>query len=377
MGRQLWRELGYRAVGVDRRAHSGDPRCGPNPNGISADGTRVWIADYSDRSVGELSASTGALVQSLNYGFSAPVAISSDGSHVWVANRGNNSVAEMSASGGSPLDFISGPSYDFNAPDAVSTDGTHVWVANQYGNSVTEMSASTGALIQVIGGIISPDAVSSDGTHVWVAGGGGTYDDGSVTVGVHPERSSRPSQTPKAASLPATAPSSPRSRISSDGTHVWVAMAGGGGAYDPGSVTELSASTGAVIQNISAPTDCVYNCDFDEPNAISSDGTHVWITNGGNGYFTELSASTGAITQASFTPFGASGEAPDAVSSDGTHVWIAYTGLDVSELSASTGAPIQEYGGAGLNGSVAISSDGTNVWLANGQSDSVTGFPTG
>ena len=47
------------------------------------------------------------------------------------------------------------------------------------------------------------------------------------------------------------------------------------------SVTELDAATGALVQVISGPT---YGFDFGtdlagEPDAIDSDGTHVWVAN--------------------------------------------------------------------------------------------------
>ena len=57
----------------------------------------------------------------------------------------------------------------------------------------------------------------------------------------------------------------------------------------PGSVTQLDASTGAVVQTIGV--------DGFPPNSISSDGTHVWVTSSdyiGNSVM-ELDASTGAV----------------------------------------------------------------------------------
>ena len=44
--------------------------------------------------------------------------------------------------------------------------------------------------------------------------------------------------------------------------------------FDGNSVTELSASTGALVQVISGSS-----YGFDAPAAISSDGTHVWVAN--------------------------------------------------------------------------------------------------
>ena len=85
--------------------------------------------------------------------------------------------------------------------------------------------------------------------------------------------------------------------VSSDGSHVWVANAVGN------SVTELNASTGAHVQVLSAPS-----YGFNLPVAISCDGTHVWVVNdpslagkfttlgsSSGGTVTELNASTGAL----------------------------------------------------------------------------------
>ena len=55
--------------------------------------------------------------------------------------------------------------------------------------------------------------------------------------------------------------------MSSDGTHVWVANFGGN------SVTEINASTGAVVRTIAVGS---------RPDGVSSDGTHVWVANGGD-----------------------------------------------------------------------------------------------
>ena len=57
-------------------------------------------------------------------------------------------------------------------------------------------------------------------------------------------------------------------------------------------MTELNASTGALVQVISGS---MYG--FNSPRAISSDGTHVWVANRYGNSVTELSASTGALVQ--------------------------------------------------------------------------------
>jgi YVTN family beta-propeller protein len=145
--------------------------------------------------------------------------------------------------------------------------------------------------------------------------------------------------------------------VSSDGIHVWVANSG------DNTVTELDASTGAVVQTIGVGSG---------PEGISSDNADVWVANYGSGNgntVTELDASTGAVVQT----IGVGNFPPNSISSDGTHVWVAsfdYIGSSLTELGASTGAVIGTIGvGKSPDG---VSSDGTHVWVANGGDDTVT-----
>ena len=111
------------------------------------------------------------------------------------------------------------------------------------------------------------------------------------------------------------------------------------------SVTELSASTGALVRVFSASS-----YGFSGPRAVSSDGTHVWVANDLDSV-TELSASTGALVQVISTPSDGF-HGPAAVSSDGTHVWVVNYGEykdpagTVTELSASTGALVEVISGS-------------------------------
>ena len=52
------------------------------------------------------------------------------------------------------------------------------------------------------------------------------------------------------------------------------------------SVTELNASTGAMVQVLSGSS-----YGFNVPAAIASDGTHVWVANSGDESITELTIS--------------------------------------------------------------------------------------
>jgi YVTN family beta-propeller protein len=138
--------------------------------------------------------------------------------------------------------------------------------------------------------------------------------------------------------------------ISSDGTHVWVADEGGFG-YGGNTVNELDASDGSLVQTIPVGS---------SPDAISSDGTDVWVANFGDDTVTELDASDGSLVQT--IPVG---ENPAGISSDGTHVWVANYGDDtVTELDASDGSVVRTIPIGAAPG--AIDSDGTHVWVGAG-----------
>jgi hypothetical protein len=71
-----------------------------------------------------------------------------------------------------------------------------------------------------------------------------------------------------------------------DGTHLWVANQAGN------SVTELNASDGSFVQNLSGGS---YN--FQTPVALLSDGTHIWVANIGGASVTEFNASDGSFVR--------------------------------------------------------------------------------
>jgi YVTN family beta-propeller protein len=131
--------------------------------------------------------------------------------------------------------------------------------------------------------------------------------------------------------------------VSSDGTHVWVTDAGG--------VSEIEASSGAVIRTIHVGR---------EPGGVSSDGTRVWVTNNFEETVSEIEASSGTVIRT--IPVG---KDPAGVSSDGTHVWVTNVGENtVSEIEASNALPasVNQNTGA-VTFKETVSHAGTFSWL--------------
>ena len=90
-------------------------------------------------------------------------------------------------------------------------------------------------------------------------------------------------------------------------------------------VSELDASTGSLIKVISGA-----RFQFDSPDAIVSNGAHVWETNYKDQTVTELDAITGGLVRVITEASG-----PDAVAADRVHVWVGnYFGQSVTSLPA-------------------------------------------
>ena len=102
---------------------------------------------------------------------------------------------------------------------------------------------------------------------------------------------------------------------------------------------------------------------FNEPGAITLGGTHLWVVNVRGNSVTELSASTGALVKFN-NGSGYGFDDPEAITSDGTHVWVANMyGNSVTELSETTGALVKVISGSSywFRDPCAITSDGTHV----------------
>ena len=123
------------------------------------------------------------------------------------------------------------------------------------------------------------------------------------------------------------------------------------------SVTELSASTGALVQVISGAS-----YDFDGMGDLVSDGAHVWVEGGSS--IAELDASTGALVR---LIGGLGTNTVDNMSTDGAHLWVGEDPGSVTEISTATGAVVKVIGGSvdHMDSPGAVASDGHDVWVAN------------
>jgi 6-phosphogluconolactonase (cycloisomerase 2 family) len=264
----------------------------------------------------------------------------------------------------------------FAEPVAIAVGGLHVWVANVFGNSVTELDAATGSIVRVIDagadGFKTPIAIAVTQSHVWVVNDGVKGDSrgtGSIT-----ELSASTGALVRVITVSAARFDNPAA-IAISGSHVWVTNLET--SSNGGSVTDLNESNGSIARVVDSLSDA-----FDGPVAVAARGDDVWIvSNGVKNYYgngrgvgsvTELDATTGRVIRvitAQTVPF----DEPTAIAVSGSHVWVA--NLDYSsivELDASNGSLVRLIRANSLNQPLSMAVDRDHLWVANYFGNSVT-----
>jgi hypothetical protein len=309
------------------------------------------------------------------YGFNSPNSIAADDSHVWVLDGGNNSVTELSAHTGAWIQTLKAARYGFNETGGDTTgivdDGTNVWVGNL--DTVTEMNAGDGSLVRIlrIPAKVNvhgwPTAMARTGTQLWGATpetcrpycGGYTRlyaslmefnaSDGSFVRVLFRNTAQEPIA------------------LASDSTDVWFAastLKGGSpnGIGAAGSVTEFNASDGQQVWSVPAT---IYGSQTAAGDSIAYADGRLWVANGRS--VAEFNSSNGTLirvlsgAQYHFT------EQP-VIAVAGADVFVANgNGNSVTEIDASTGALVYTLTAARyhLDNPVGITVVGDRGWILN------------
>ena len=334
---------------------------GSRPVTVDADGTDVWVVVSGG--VDEYTAATGAFVRQI--GLPGASDALSDGTNVWVAD--GTHVAELSAASGDVLGSTATAALQGGA-SGLADDGTHVWATTAVG--LEELSATSGDAIRYVHGptyrFAGVGGVVSNGSRVWVVDqiytATTTYVPGGLT------------ELSALTAAPILAPwmryslNQPRSIVATP-SKVFV----GGmtlGPYpgaQPGSVTELDATSGRQTGFLDGAS-----AGLSWPSQMIDDGPDVWVLSWGGptsglSSLTELSATTGAVIRLVEVPTDGYGDQPTMTLSAG-RLWVVAAPISVVEYSATSGAPLDSFNPSqfGLPKDVAFAvaaSDG-NVWLA-------------
>ena len=250
-----------------------------NALGIAFDGANMWVTSASNTLTKIRAADNVVLGTYTASGF--PTGIAFDGTNMWVTNQGTNTVSKFRVSDG----VLQGSYATGTRPYGIAYDGAFMWTTNYNSNSVTKIRVSDGALAGNYPVGAGPTGIAFDGSSIWVAN--------TTTATV-----SRLS--PGTGAVIGTYSVGAARAIVFDDSSIWV-----GGASQ---VTRLRASDGALLGTTTVGN-FVYSLAFD--------GTYVWTVNLNDRTLTRILASTGAVVDTISAPGGGG----NWLAFDGANMW--------------------------------------------------------
>lgn len=350
-----------------------------NPNGITTDGTSLYIADSGNQRIRQIdlsnlqvstlagSGSTGSAdnapgTAATSATFRIPNGITMVGSDLYISDSGNNEIRKISGQvvstfAGSAV-FPSnnpvgvGTATKFNFPYGITTDSTNLYVADSGDMVILKIVISTGAVsrlagsgyfgsIDATGGAASfnyPMGLTTDGTNVYVVDTGNQkIRQIAISNGVVTTLAGSGTYGSKDAVVGTAASFSQPFGITTDNTNLYVTDSGSNKirkiVIDTGEVSTLAVtdSTGAAAS-------------FKRPTGITTDGTNLYVADSGNNTIRQVVIATGVVstlagsglywnddlysndpTKTSPTGVDANFRNPVGITTDGTNLYVADT----------------------------------------------------
>jgi DNA-binding beta-propeller fold protein YncE len=398
---------------------SNDAVNGPNapasfngPNGITSDGTNLYVTDSINNTIRKIVIATGDVttlagtagtkgstdtsngpgsVASFNF----PTGITTDGTNLYVTDTNNNTIREIAIATGvvttlagtagtaGSTDAPSGPgtSASFNNPVGITTDGTNLYVADFGNNTIRKIVIASGVVSTLAGtagttgstdapngpGTLAsfngPSDITTDGTNLYVA----DFDNntirkiviatGDVTT-LAGTAGTKGSIDGPGASASFNGPGS----ITTDKTNLYVSDAGNNTirkiVITSGAVTTL-AGTAGTSGSTNAPSGHGSAASFNEPSCLVTVGANLYVADYGNDTIRQIVIASGAVTTLSGTA-GTAGSVdntasfsyPTGITTDGTNLYVTDSGNNtIRQIVIASGVVTTLAGTAGPGGS--------------------------
>ena len=373
------------------------------PNGITNDGTNLYVADSGNNAVRKIVISSG-VVTTLASGFTSITGIIRVGNSVFVADSGNRTVKRVLTADGTvsifagasglsaTTDNATGTSARFAGIfDITSDNSANLFVINQSaanGMTIRQIAFSGSQAVTTLAGnasasdsyvdatgtsarFNSPSGITSDGTNLYVTesgGGASTVRQIVISSGVVTTLAGSPNMSGSTNATGTLARFYLPSDITSDGTNFYVVDSGNfkirKTVIATGVVSTFAGSSQGFTNNTTGTS-----ARFDTPGGITNDGTNLYVTDTANNCIRQIVIATGAVTTiagdgVSGSPGtgGNSGHADNAtgtlatfnnpmgITNDGTNLYVADNGNHIiRKIVIATGAvtTLAGLGGAG------------------------------
>jgi DNA-binding beta-propeller fold protein YncE len=274
------------------------------PQGITTDGTNLYVTDHKNHTIRKIVISTGVTTTFAGAGggvFYYPTGITTDGTNLYVADRNNHRIRKIVISSGAVTTLAgssagtsdgTGTSAQFNKPQGITTDGTNLYTVSWVNNTVRKIVISTGevsTLAGTAGTSGNTDATGTSARFSWPFG------------------------------------------ITTDGTNLYIAE------VNTRSIRKVVISSGVVTTFAGSPSGSSGSTDatgtsarFSNPEAITSDGTNLYVADTQNHRIRKIVISSGVVTTLAGSGSGntdATGTSarfaqPWGITTDGTSLYV-------------------------------------------------------
>jgi hypothetical protein len=167
-----------------------------SPDGITTDGTNLYVADTSNSKIRKIVIATGAVTTFAGSGsfgstdgtgtaaqFGLPSGITTDGTNLYVADTSNNTIRKIVIATGAVTTLVGTAGYIgsvdatgaaalFDNPSGITTDGINLYVADTDNNAIRKIVIATGEVTTLAIGFTSPQGIMYDGTDFYFSDSG-------------------------------------------------------------------------------------------------------------------------------------------------------------------------------------------------------------
>jgi DNA-binding beta-propeller fold protein YncE len=390
-----------------------------NPNGITTDGTNLYVADTGNNTIRKIVIATRAVTTLAGTagtpghgdgtgpaaGFKSPYGITTDETNLYVADTGNNTVRKIVIATGAVTTLAgtagisghndgSGPVASFSNPNGITTDGTNLYLTDTGNNAIRKVVVATGTVTTLagtagasgysdgVGSVVrfnAPRGITMDGTktNLYLADtGNNTIRKVVVATGAVTTLAGTTVTSGYSDGTGSKASFSSPYGITADGTNLYVADTNYNSirriVIDEGAVTTvttLADSTPATLPGLSDGNGAIAR--FYQPFGITTDGTNLFVADYRNSIVRKIVIATGVVTT---LPTGTlSFVAPTAITTDGTNLYVIDTGTNsILRIVIATGnlTPLVSYA-AGLSHPYGITTDGTNIYVTDTRNQTI------
>lgn len=175
------------------------------PSGITTDGTNIYVADSGNSTIRKIVIATGTVTTLAGSGasgaadgtgtaasFNLPEGLTTDGTSLFITDSANNNIRKVDIATGAVTTLAgsttpgsadgTGTAARFNAPSGITTDGTNLYVADSENNTIRKIEISSGIVTKVAGSgtggrangdggtatFSKPKGITSDGANLFV-----------------------------------------------------------------------------------------------------------------------------------------------------------------------------------------------------------------